>query len=96
MSLNPIDDVMLKGKRPVVSEEDNTWLRGFYLLKHGAVVRGEYSGEGVASMDILPGTNHSVEYSGTVGAEVYKLFFLHENALVANASHLVLTHAYLV
>ena len=79
-----------------MSEEYNAWLRGFYLLKYGAVVRGENSGEGVASMNILPGTNHSVEYSGTMGADVDKLFFLHEDALVTNAPHLVLTYTYLV
>ena len=95
-SLNPVDHVMLKGKGPVVSEENDTRFRGLDFFKHGAIIGGEYLSEGIAFMDILPGTHHSIEYSGTVGADVDKLLFLHENALVANAPHLVLAHAYLV
>ena len=47
-------------------------------------------------MNVLTGTNHTVEDSGTVGTDIDKLFFLHEDALVANATHLVTAHANLV
>ena len=87
---------MLKGKRPVMSEENNSRFRCFDLLKHEAIIRGEYSSEGIAFMNVLPGTNNTIEYPGTMGTDVDKYLFLHENALVANAPHLVLAHAYLV
>ena len=92
----PVDYVVLKGKRPVMSEENNSRFGGFYFLKYGAVVRSEYSSEGIAFMNILPGTDNTIEYSGTMSTDVDKFLFLHENALVANAPHLVLAHAYLV
>ena len=87
---------MLKGKRPVMSEENNSRFRCFDLLKHGAIVRGEYSSEGIAFVNVLPGTNNTIEYSGTMSTDVDKFLFLHEDALVANAMHLVTAHANLV
>ena len=87
---------MLKGEWTVVGEEDNAGVWGFHLLANGAVVWIEDAGNGVAFIDVLSGTYHSIEDSGTVGTDVDELFFLHEDALVANATHFVTAYANLV
>ena len=69
-SLDSVDNIMLKGKGPVVSEEDNAWLRSLDFLKHGAIVWSEYSSKGIALVYVLPGTNNTIEYPGTVGTDV--------------------------